>query len=221
MSITCRQPRRRPAPSCALDALSPLDGRYAAKLAPLRATVLRGRADARARAHRMRVAAGARRGVLRLPRLAGCPRCARSWLESPRAPIRRRPTWPRSRPIEARTNHDVKAVEYLDPLRAQGSRSGRRAAGTGAFRLHLGGHQQPGVRAHVEERARRRAAADARRHRRAARRARPPARGGRMLARTHGQAATPTTVGKEFANVAARLRAAAGWNRARRRSSAR
>jgi len=27
-----------------------------------------------------------------------------------------------------------------------------------------------------------------------------------MLARTHGQAATPTTVGKEFANVAARLR---------------
>ena len=27
-----------------------------------------------------------------------------------------------------------------------------------------------------------------------------------MLARTHGQPATPTTLGKEFANVAARLR---------------
>ncbi len=41
-----------------------------------------------------------------------------------------------------------------------------------------------------------------------------------MLARTHGQPATPTTLGKEFANFAARLRAAARALRRGARSSA-
>ena len=42
-----------------------------------------------------------------------------------------------------------------------------------------------------------------------------------MLARTHGQPATPTTLGKEMANVAQRLRARARRIAARRSCSAR
>ena len=115
---------------------------------------------------------------------------------------------PRSRRIEARTNHDVKAVEVL-AARASCKRAARRAAAArmAAFRLHLGRHQQSRVRAHAEERAQRRCllpqldgiGATARTRSRE----RHAAVG--MLARTHGQTATPTTVGKELANVAARL----------------
>ena len=55
----------------------------------------------------------------------------------------------------------------------------------------------------------RRAAAGARPpYRRAARRWRASYADVPMLSRTHGQTASPTTVGKEIANVVARLRAA-------------
>ena len=45
--------------------------------------------------------------------------------------------------IEARTNHDVKAVEYYVREVLQARRRHGRESRAGAFRLHLGGHQQP------------------------------------------------------------------------------
>ncbi|MCK7580618.1 MAG: lyase family protein [Chromatiales bacterium] len=88
----------------------------------------------------------------------------------------------------------------------------RRGSRVHPLRLHLRGHQQPVARADAARGARRGAAAGAGRGDRA------PARAWRtsladlpMLARTHGQPATPTTLGKEMANVvrAADARAAA------------
>ncbi len=66
--------------------------------------------------------------------------------------------------IEARTNHDVKAVEYW--LRGELQARGATAAGTGmdAFWLHFGGYQQSRLCADAEERARDAAAAHAATH---------------------------------------------------------
>ncbi len=57
--------------------------------------------------------------------------------------------------IEARINHDVKAVEYY--VREQLEAAGRHACdlGTGPLRLHLRGHQQPELRAPADMQPRR------------------------------------------------------------------
>ncbi len=70
-----------PAPSSALEALSPLDGRYAARLAPLRYLF----SEAGLMRERVRVECTWLLALARGPAaaaLAGLPALARSWLES-------------------------------------------------------------------------------------------------------------------------------------------
>ena len=186
------------------EALSPLDGRYAGKLAEVRrlfceAGLMRERARVEC-AWLLALAAGPAAAPL-----ASLPHRARAWLEglardpgaTDAAAIKR---------IESRTNHDVKALEYWirEQLQARGALPGQLEW------VHFGCTSEDIINLAYALMARSARAAvllpaldsliailDALRERYAA---------VGMLSRTHGQAATPTTVGKEFANVAARLR---------------
>jgi adenylosuccinate lyase len=186
----------------AIEALSPLDGRYAAKLGAVRylfseAGLMRERVRVEC-AWTVALAAGPAAA------LAALPREAREWLEA----FARDPKdtdVPAIKTLEARTNHDVKAVEYW--IRAQ-----LEARGAGAAQLewiHFGCTSEDInnlAYALMLKAARSQAllpaldgivaVLDALREQHGAI---------AMLARTHGQTATPTTVGKELANVAARL----------------
>ena len=138
----------------ALTALSPLDGRYRRE----------GRA---ARAHLQRIR----------PRSAPACEVEVAWLlalsDEPsiagvapfgarRARGARRPRAPASPPadaarvkaIERTTNHDVKAVEYWLKERFAGIPGHRARRRVHSFRLHVRGHQQPGLRAHAARGAR-------------------------------------------------------------------
>jgi adenylosuccinate lyase len=107
--------------------------------------------------------------------------------------------------IEAETNHDVKAVEYFI-----GRRIGAELGAAAGF-IHFGCTSEDinnVAHALMIERGRfvlqgRLRAIHAQLREFAHRHAELP-----MLARTHGQSASPTTVGKEFANVVTRLGAA-------------
>lgn len=184
-----------------IDALSPLDGRYSGKLASLRAIFSEaGLMRARVRVECAWMLALIRAGVP----MEGLPVSARDWVEGlasdPAATDVRA-----IKAIEARTNHDVKAVEYWlrDQLKVRG-------AGPRHLEwVHFGCTSEdinnlayalmmteardrilaPAIRALLEA-IRSRAISDA---------------DVAMLSRTHGQNATPTTVGKEFANVRFRL----------------
>src|ERR1700677_3507721 len=192
-----------PATDHATDALSPLDGRYAAKLNAVReifceAGLVRERVRVEC-AWLLALADGPAAAAL-----ASLPPSARDWArrfaQDPGATdvlaIKR---------IESRTKHDVKAVEYW--IRAELEARGATAAqlewvhfaatsediNNLAYALMLkrarGNVLVPMLTALgelIDSLALRHADAG-------------------MLARTHGQAATPTTVGKELANVAARL----------------
>jgi adenylosuccinate lyase len=185
------------------DALSPLDGRYAGKLAAVRylfseAGLMRERVRVEC-AWFLALAAGpAATALAKLPRAAGDLLTALS--KDPAgtdvAAIKQ---------IEARTNHDVKAVEIWlrTELKARG------AAAAELEWLHFGCTSEDiNNLAYALMLKSARATLllpmidtiggllDSLAHRHAA---------VAMLARTHGQTATPTTVGKEFANVAARL----------------
>jgi adenylosuccinate lyase len=189
----------------AVDALSPVDGRYRAATEPLRALL----SEAGLIRERIRIEA---EWLLHLsasvPQLAGASlgsdviARARQLAHEPDAAAAGA-----VKAIEARTNHDVKAVEYY--VREQLS-----AAGAGAATLELVhfGCTSEDINnlsyARILQAARTRLfdtfdtrvqelAAFAHRHADTS-----------MLARTHGQAASPTTLGKEFANVTARLRRA-------------
>jgi adenylosuccinate lyase len=194
-----------------LDAISPVDGRYAAATAPLRACL----SESALIRERIRVEAA---WVLHLASLHDPPLAAARDLDPAvhavasallRHPPEGAPTAVKA--IESRINHDVKAVEYhvRETLRAAGASDAvlelvhfgctsedinnlsyalmlRNARGT------LLGHLGALIHA-LRELAHRHAALP-------------------MLARTHGQTASPTTLGKEFANVVARLdRARARW----------
>ncbi|MGP8176892.1 MAG: adenylosuccinate lyase [Steroidobacteraceae bacterium] len=190
----------------ALTALSPVDGRYAAAAAPLReyfseAALIRERIRIEAlwfeqlTVPRLRLLAGALPAAV-LERTAAL---ARDPGASAAGAVKA---------IEQRINHDVKAVEYFvrDELAAAG-------AGSAALELvHFGCTSEDinnlsyarllkGARAKVllPELSSLLALlrALARQH------AELP-----MLARTHGQSASPTTFGKEMANVGARLKRA-------------
>ena len=192
-------------PISSADALSPLDGRYAGKLEAVRhifseAGLMRERVRVEC-AWFLALAAGPAADAL-----AKLPRPARELLVS----LSRNPVGAdiaAIKKIEARTNHDVKAVEIW--LRGELTRHGATAAelewlhfgctsediNNLAYALMLqsarAGLLLPmleGIGSQLDSLARRHAAAP-------------------MLARTHGQTATPTTVGKELANVAARLQA--------------
>jgi adenylosuccinate lyase len=188
----------------ALDALSPLDGRYGAKLAAVRqvfseAGLMRERVRVEC-AWFLALASGpAAAALAKLPSAAKdlLGALAKDPAATDVAAIKQ---------IEARTNHDVKAVEIWlrNELKSRG------AAAAELEWLHFGCTSEdinnlayalmlrnaratlllPMLDAIVnllEILAERHAAAP-------------------MLARTHGQTATPTTVGKELANFAARLR---------------
>jgi adenylosuccinate lyase len=187
------------------DALSPLDGRYAAKLAEVRhifseAGLMRERVRVEC-AWFLALAAGPAEKPL-----AKLPHAAMEWL----AALAKDPQ-PTNvaaiKEIEARTNHDVKAVEYW----LRGELEARGASPADLEWLHFACTSEDinnlayalmmkSARASlllpVLEDLIGKMDGLAVRH-----------AGVGMLARTHGQTATPTTVGKELANVAARLAA--------------
>ena len=142
-------------------------------------------------------------------------RCGRSPpATAARAAARRRRTSAladaeRIKAIEATTNHDVKAVEYWLRERFAGNPEVTAAAEFIHFActsedINNLAHARmlKGGRDAVLLPAIDRIVARLRRARARARRASP------MLSRTHGQPATPTTLGKEMANVAHRLKRA-------------
>jgi adenylosuccinate lyase len=192
-------------PTSSTDALSPLDGRYAGKLETVRhifseAGLMRERVRVEC-AWFLALAAGPAAAAL-----AKLPPAARDLLDS----LSKNPDGAdvaAIKKIEARTNHDVKAVEIW--LRGELTRHG--AAAAELEWMHFGCTSEDinnlayalmlrSARARLLlpmlERIVGQLDSLARRH------AAVP-----MLARTHGQTATPTTVGKELANVAARLQA--------------
>ncbi|MBW1885883.1 MAG: adenylosuccinate lyase [Deltaproteobacteria bacterium] len=184
-------------------AISPLDGRYAGKLDALRPLVsefglIRYRVQVELRWLESLAAAG---GVPEVPSLSDSARAHLDALLSDFSPKDAASI----RHIEARTNHDVKAVEYWlkDRLASHGELASTlefvHFACTSedinnlSYALMLRDLREqlllPEIDRLIDElRARSGAHAD------------QP-----MLSRTHGQAATPTTLGKEFANVGARL----------------
>jgi adenylosuccinate lyase len=185
------------------DALSPLDGRYAAKLAEVRhifseAGLMRERVRVEC-AWFLALAAGpAEKALSHLPDSA--KELLAALAQDPQGT-----DVPGIKKIEARTNHDVKAVEYW--LRGELKSHGASAADLEwmhfactsedinnlAYALMLKTARATLLLPMLADLG---AKIDAL----AARHA-----GAGMLARTHGQTATPTTVGKELANVAARL----------------
>jgi adenylosuccinate lyase len=185
------------------DALSPLDGRYAGKLAPVRyvfseAGLMRERVRVEC-AWFLALAAGPA-----APALARLPHAARDLLTA----LSKDPAGTdvaAIKQIEARTNHDVKAVEIWlrTELKARGAAAAElewlHFACTSedinnlAYALMLKSARATLLLPLIDAIG---GLLDALAHRHAA---------APMLARTHGQTATPTTVGKELANVAARL----------------
>jgi len=188
-----------------IDALSPLDGRYAAKLAAARALF----SEAGLMRERVRVECAWFLALSKGPAkdaLARLPREAAVWAESlsmdPQAT-----DVAAIKEIESRTNHDVKAVEYWirEQLRARGATAAElewvhfgctsEDINNLAYALMLKNARGKIVLPMLDKIL---AQLDSLSHRHA---------DVGMLARTHGQTATPTTVGKELANVAARLHA--------------
>jgi adenylosuccinate lyase len=190
-------------PSAPIDALSPLDGRYSGKLAAVREIF----SEAGLMRERVRVECAWTLALAAGPaatQLAHLPDAARGVLEA----LARDPSTTdveAIKHIEARTNHDVKAVEYW----LRGELQSRGAGASELEWLHFGCTsedinnlayalmlqaarstlllpQLADLIALLDRLAVQHAAVG-------------------MLARTHGQTATPTTVGKEFANFAARL----------------
>jgi adenylosuccinate lyase len=193
-------------PLSALTAISPLDGRYARSLEPLRAwatelALIRARARVEIE---WLIALGAEAGV---PEVAPFAPAAAAKL---RALVEdfRDSDGERVKSIERETNHDVKAIEYWIRERVAGDAALERSSAfihfactsedinNLAYALLLRGARDE-VLLPAVDRLTDRLAGLAREHADAA-----------MLARTHGQPATPTTLGKELANVVARLRRA-------------
>jgi adenylosuccinate lyase len=190
-------------PISSVDALSPLDGRYAGKLVGVRYVF----SEAGLMRERVRVECAWFLALARgpaAPALAKLPRPALDLV----AALSKDPSGTdvaAIKHIEARTNHDVKAVEIWlrTELKAQG------AAAAELEWLHFGCTSEDInnlAYALMLKSARTTlllpmldtigGLLDSLAHLHAA----TP-----MLARTHGQTATPTTMGKELANVAARL----------------
>jgi adenylosuccinate lyase len=186
----------------ALTALSPLDGRYAAKTAALRDWL----SEAAFMKHRVKVEihwliALSQAGLAEVPRFSAA---AEQFLLDLAARFSTLDA-ARIKEIERVTNHDVKAVEYWLKEAVKGQPELERASEFIHFACTSEdinntshGMMLKGAREHVMLPALR-ALRDklvqlAHQH------AEQP-----MLSRTHGQPASPTTLGKELANVAARL----------------
>ncbi len=190
-----------------LTALSPLDGRYAEKCAD----VARLFSEAALIGFRVRVEAAWLRRLAasgRFPALARLPAAVERRLEGLSAGVGEDGT-ARVKAIENRTKHDVKAVEYFvrEELAAAGATPSQlefvhfgctsEDINNLCYALMLVAARQsillPAI-ADVADAL----AAIAGRH-----------AGTAMLCRTHGQAASPSTLGKEAANFVVRLRRAA------------
>ncbi len=184
------------------DALSPIDGRYRTATQPLRELLSEGgliRERIRVEAQWLLHLSGA---VPELPgsRLSPAARaCAAELAREPPAGAASQ-----VKRIEARVNHDVKAVEYY--VRERLAEAG--AAAPSLELVHFGCTSEDVNNLSYARllKAARTALLDVLAHASselaglARRYAETP-----MLARTHGQAASPTTLGKEIANVVARL----------------
>jgi adenylosuccinate lyase len=171
-----------------LNAVSPLDGRYASRCDGLRPLL----SEAGFMAHRVEVEIawliGARAKLLSL---------VSNFSEADAERIK---------DIEKTTNHDVKAVEYWLKEKVAGDAELERAGefihfactsediNNTSHALMLGRARDTVVLPQLQK------VYAAVQHIAKTQAAQP------MLSRTHGQPATPTTLGKEFANVAARLR---------------
>jgi len=196
-------PASSPATICAAEALSPLDGRYAAKLAAVRGLF----SEAGLMRERVRVECAWLLALARGPAAAGLgtlPASARAWLEALAADPKGTDVLA-IKAIESRTQHDVKAVENW--IRAELEARGANPAQLEWVHFGCTSEDINNLAYALMLKAARTTVLlplldaigtllDSLAHRHAA---------VGMLARTHGQAATPTTVGKEIANVAARL----------------
>ncbi|MGB7541697.1 MAG: adenylosuccinate lyase, partial [Burkholderiales bacterium] len=193
-------------PLSPLNALSPLDGRYHKQLEPLRsyfseAALFRYRIAIEIR---WLLALAAEPAIAEIKPFspatnAELERIVESFSEDDAA---------RAKKIEAETNHDVKAIEYWLKQRLAGNAEGARAAefvhfactsediNNLAYSLMLKEARDRVLLPALDRVIDSLAAL-------AVRLAGTP-----MLARTHGQPATPTTLGKELANVVHRLRRA-------------
>jgi adenylosuccinate lyase len=187
----------------ALTALSPLDGRYAAKLAPLSRIfseygLVRARVEVEVA---WLLALSDEPGIPEIPPFGASARAALtaacSGFSADDAA--------RVKAIERTTNHDVKAVEYWLKERFAGVPD---VARVGEF-IHFACTSEDinnlayGL---MLREARERVLLPALREVAATLKALAHAHAGvAMLSRTHGQPATPTTLGKEMANVYARL----------------
>src|SRR5690606_30714859 len=185
-----------------LNALSPLDGRYAARGDALRGLL----SEAGFMAHRVEVEVAwlAALSDAGLPELAPFSAEARARLaqlvrdfsEADAARIKH---------IERTTNHDVKAVEYWLKEKVADDAELARAA---EFIHFACTSEDINNTSHALMLTRARAEVIVPRLRQIAGKLEDMARlyaDQPMLSRTHGQPASPTTLGKEFANVAARL----------------
>ncbi|MGI9024790.1 MAG: lyase family protein, partial [Burkholderiaceae bacterium] len=191
----------------ALNALSPLDGRYANKVDRLRPLLSEAAfMRYRVRAEVAWLIALSEAGLAQLPRFSGA---TRQWLANLVADFSDADA-ARIKAIEAITNHDVKAVEYWmkEAIAAAPPDVSGEMTGASEF-IHFACTSEdinntshgmtikaarddvlvPTLRS-IHDRL----VALAHEHADVA-----------MMSRTHGQTASPTTMGKEMANVAARL----------------
>ena len=185
-----------------IHAISPLDGRYAARLDPLRPCL----SEFALLRHRVLVevewlkALGAA-GLHELPPLSGpvladLDALAETFSDADAIRIK---------DIERVTNHDVKAVEYFMKEKLAAKPEFARVAGFIHFACTSEDINNVAYGLMLKA-ARERVMLPALRGAHAALRALAQAEAATpMLARTHGQPATPTTLGKEAANVAMRL----------------
>ncbi len=190
-----------------LTALSPLDGRYAEKCADLAALF----SEAALIAHRVRIEAAWFRQLARsarFPALERIPKSVEGRIESLARGIDEAGLH-RVKDLERQTNHDVKAVEYY--VREQLAAAGASPAQVEFVHFACTSEDINNLcyalmLVAARERILLPAIADVADHLAAlaTRHAATP-----MLSRTHGQAASPTTLGKEAANFAARLRRSA------------
>ena len=204
----------------ALTALSPLDGRYAAKIEPLR----RYFSELGLIRYRMLVEVEWLKALAAEPKIREVPRFSKATIKKLDAVVANfsDADGARVKKIESVTNHDVKAIEYFlkEKLGVRGVVSDRRFIGGNrevarvAEFIHFACTSEDinnlchalmlkAARDDVMLPAldqiitRLRSIA----HEQA---------GASMLAHTHGQPASPTTLGKEIANVVARLKRARG-----------
>jgi adenylosuccinate lyase len=186
----------------ALTALSPLDGRYAARLEPLR-ELLSEAAFMRFRVQ-VEIAWLVALSDAGMPELAPFDAASRAFLADLLAGFGVEQA-ARIKAIEAVTNHDVKAVEYF----LKESVAGQPQLAAAAEFIHFACTSEDiNNTAHALMLGRARAEVLLPAARRVVARLRELAHAladAPMLSRTHGQPASPTTMGKEIANVVARL----------------